>query len=153
MKWMFSWFCCAHGSVTRSMIAFRVFLSNSGNFLFFLFFMCFIQHCFICRPSDSAVSEDAGIEPRTVLTMPLAVRRSNHSTWSHPLLNTILLHAAAYIQMFSTVQYLIEHFNLLRNYRGIKSGKWDQDGIRFRYSEPVGDKTTRKNEDKTRGQR
>jgi hypothetical protein len=25
-----------------------------------------IQHCFICRPSDSTVSEDAGIEPRTV---------------------------------------------------------------------------------------
>ncbi len=29
----------------------------------------FIQHCFICRPSDSAVSEDAGIEPRTVATL------------------------------------------------------------------------------------
>ncbi len=30
---------------------------------FFWFFSCvFIQHCFICRPSDSAVSEDAGIE-------------------------------------------------------------------------------------------
>jgi hypothetical protein len=26
---------------------------------------CF-QHCFICRPSDSTVSEDAGIEPKTV---------------------------------------------------------------------------------------
>jgi hypothetical protein len=26
--------------------------------------MYFIQHLFICRPSDSAVSEDAGIEPR-----------------------------------------------------------------------------------------
>jgi hypothetical protein len=23
-------------------------------------------YCFICRPSDSTVSEDAGIEPRTV---------------------------------------------------------------------------------------
>ncbi len=29
--------------------------------------MYFIQLCFICcRPSDSTVSEDAGIEPRTV---------------------------------------------------------------------------------------
>jgi hypothetical protein len=28
-----------------------------------------IQHCFICRPSDSTVSEDAGIEPRTVTTI------------------------------------------------------------------------------------
>jgi hypothetical protein len=28
--------------------------------------MYFIQHCLICRPSDSTVSDDAGIEPRTV---------------------------------------------------------------------------------------
>ncbi len=28
-----------------------------------------IQHCLICRPSDSTVSEDAGIEPRTVSLM------------------------------------------------------------------------------------
>jgi len=33
-----------------------------------VFFMYFIQHCFICRPSDSTVSEDAGIEPGTVAT-------------------------------------------------------------------------------------
>jgi hypothetical protein len=39
-----------------------------------------IQHCFICRPSDSTVSEDAGIEPRLVATTALAVRRSN-TTW------------------------------------------------------------------------
>ncbi len=31
---------------------------------FFFFFLYFIQHCFVCRPSDSTVSEDAGIEPR-----------------------------------------------------------------------------------------
>ncbi len=37
-----------------------------------------IQHCFICRPSDFTVSTDAGIEPRTVATSALAVRRSNH---------------------------------------------------------------------------
>jgi hypothetical protein len=35
---------------------------------FFFFFMCVIQHCFICRPSDSTVSEDAAFEPRTVST-------------------------------------------------------------------------------------
>jgi hypothetical protein len=46
--------------------------------------MYYIQHCFICRPSDSTVSEDAGIEPRTVTTTALAVRRSNHSARSHP---------------------------------------------------------------------
>jgi hypothetical protein len=35
---------------------------------FFLLFMYIIQHCFICRRSDSTVSEDAGIEPTTVAT-------------------------------------------------------------------------------------
>ncbi len=43
-----------------------------------------IQHCFICRSSDSTVSKDAGIEPRTVASTALAVRRSNHSARSHP---------------------------------------------------------------------
>jgi hypothetical protein len=38
--------------------------------------MCDIQHCFICCPSDSTVSEDAGIEPRTVKTTALAARRA-----------------------------------------------------------------------------
>jgi hypothetical protein len=37
-----------------------------------------IQHCFICHPSDSTVPTDAGIEPGTVETGALAVRRSNH---------------------------------------------------------------------------
>ncbi len=45
-----------------------------------------IQHCFICRPSDSTVSEDAGIELRRVATTTLADRRSNHSARSHPQL-------------------------------------------------------------------
>ncbi len=35
--------------------------------------MHFIQHCFICRSSDSTVSEDAGIESRTVTTSAVAV--------------------------------------------------------------------------------
>ncbi len=43
-----------------------------------------IQHCFICRPSDSTVPEDAGIEPTIVATTALAVRRSNRSARSHP---------------------------------------------------------------------
>ncbi len=30
---------------------------------FYLFLQYIIQHCFNCRPSDSTVSEDAGIEP------------------------------------------------------------------------------------------
>jgi hypothetical protein len=39
-----------------------------------------IQHCFICRPSGSTVSEGAGIEPRTDATTALAVKRSNLTT-------------------------------------------------------------------------
>jgi hypothetical protein len=50
------------------------------------FFMYFIQHYFICRPSDSTVSEDAGIEPRTVAASALAVRHSNQSARFCPFL-------------------------------------------------------------------
>ncbi len=57
-------------------------LSKSFFFKYFFggfFLFCrsyYIQHCFICRLSDSAVPTDAGIEPRTVATGALAVRRS-----------------------------------------------------------------------------
>ncbi len=72
------WFCFAvyvH-SVCKSFIGYclrwiRITL-NKG------IFMCCIQHCFIYRPSDSTVSEDAGIEPRTVAASALAVRRSKY---------------------------------------------------------------------------
>jgi hypothetical protein len=37
--------------------------------------MYVIKHCFIYRPSDSNVSEDTRIEPRTVATLALAARR------------------------------------------------------------------------------
>ncbi len=47
--------------------------------------MHFIQHCFICHPLNYTVSEDAGLEPRTVATLALTVRRSNLSARSHPL--------------------------------------------------------------------
>ncbi len=50
----------------------------------FFFFMYVIQHCFICRPSESTVSEDAGIKPRTVATLALTARLFNHSARSHP---------------------------------------------------------------------
>jgi hypothetical protein len=40
----------------------KVFLK--GDILDFFFFMYDIQHSFICRSSDSTVSEDAGIDPR-----------------------------------------------------------------------------------------
>jgi hypothetical protein len=52
-------------------------VKNKTN-LFFIF-MYVIQHCFICRPSDSAVSEDAGIEPRIFATLALTAGRFNHT--------------------------------------------------------------------------
>ncbi len=41
----------------------------------FVFFQYFIWLRFICRPSDSTASEDAGIEPRTVATSFVFVAR------------------------------------------------------------------------------
>jgi hypothetical protein len=46
-------------------------------YFFYFFSMYCIQHCFVCRPPDFTVSEDAGIEPRTIATSALAIRRSN----------------------------------------------------------------------------
>ncbi len=68
-----------HHSCTSAFFFLNIFL---GDFFFFCSYN--IQHCFICRPSDSTVPTDAGIEPRTVATGALAVRRSNHQAGSHP---------------------------------------------------------------------
>jgi hypothetical protein len=59
---------------------------NKKDDFFVIFFS--IQYIFfntgvIGLPSDYTVSEDPGIEPRTVATLALAVRRSNHSARSH----------------------------------------------------------------------
>ncbi len=61
-----------------------------------------VQKVLHCRTSDSSVSEDAGIEPRTVATLALAVRRyigsillttrldlTHNSARSHPQLGKI----------------------------------------------------------------
>jgi hypothetical protein len=42
-----------------------------------------IQHCFVCRPSDSTASEDAGVAPRTVVITILSVRSHPPSVRSH----------------------------------------------------------------------
>jgi hypothetical protein len=47
--------------------------SFKGGFFGFFLLMYVIQHCFICRPSDSTVSEDAGIEPRSVATLAISI--------------------------------------------------------------------------------
>ncbi len=52
-----------------------------GSF-FGIFYIYFIRQCLNCCPSDSTESDYAGIEPRTVATLALAVRRSNHSARS-----------------------------------------------------------------------
>ncbi len=49
-------------------------------------FFYFFHLCFICRPFDSLVPEDAQIEPRAFATLALAVWRSNHAAVFHPLL-------------------------------------------------------------------
>jgi hypothetical protein len=46
------------------------FLKGGGIFWNFV-----IQRSFICRPSDSTLSKDAGNEPRTVATLALTARR------------------------------------------------------------------------------
>jgi hypothetical protein len=53
--------------------------ANEPVFWIFLF-MHVIQH----RTSDSTVSEDAGIEPRSVAPLALTARHSNHSARYHP---------------------------------------------------------------------
>ncbi len=67
-------------------------LCFSENFFFYKgIFFCFylfmyryvIQNCFIRRPSDTTVSEDAGIEHRTVATLTLTAWVSNHSAETH----------------------------------------------------------------------
>ncbi len=42
--------------------------SRQDTYIEFYLFLYVIPHCFICRPSDSAASEKAGIEPKTVAT-------------------------------------------------------------------------------------
>ena len=42
--------------------------------------MYFIQPCFVCRPSDSTVSEDADIEPRTIATSAFMILSDSLTT-------------------------------------------------------------------------
>ncbi len=79
--------CAACGSTLLAYTAHAVAKTKQNrNFFKGEFFLYVIQHCFICHPSDSTVSEDAGIEPRP---LAMTARRSNHlattsqisSTW------------------------------------------------------------------------
>jgi hypothetical protein len=46
---------------------------------FFEYFNYYIQHCFIYRPSDSTVSVDTGIKPRTVAALALTIKNMPRS--------------------------------------------------------------------------
>jgi hypothetical protein len=56
----------------------------------FFSIMYFIQHCFICRPSDSTVSEDAGIEAMTVETLALTLPPDHSHYFSFSILGDFL---------------------------------------------------------------
>ncbi len=49
--------------------------------IFSFFFLCALFNT--ASSPDSTVSEDAGVEPRTVATLALTARRSNHLARSH----------------------------------------------------------------------
>ncbi len=56
--------------------------------------MYIFQHCFICCSSDSTVSEDAGIEPRTFATLAF--------TAIDALITRLnLIHASLYVNLLT----------------------------------------------------
>ncbi len=94
-----------------------------GNFVLF-----FDQHCLICLPLDSNVSADAGIEPRTVATLALAVRRFNLS-------DIDLIHLARPypgILYLQTVQHVPE-----RLLKGVKMIHLQADYIHMKYKSRI----------------
>ncbi len=93
---------------------------NGEFFFFFFFFMYDIQHCFIGRPSDSTVSEDAGIEPRTVATTALAVRRSNQAARSHPHKIKYRCHS---VWALATIAAVLISTDILRH-MDLRGGSW-----------------------------
>jgi hypothetical protein len=74
-----------------------------GMFGFFLV-MYVIQHCFICRSTDSTVSEDAGIEHRTVAAWHWqsdSARSHSHSAIERLILtvNESVVYMASYVMV------------------------------------------------------
>ena len=90
----------------------------TGDFFGFFNFMYDIQHCFICRPTDSTVSEDAEIEPRTVVTSALAVRRSSHSATSHPQVKLLPL-----LSISGDLYYNVRHLHRWSLGANMREGK------------------------------
>jgi hypothetical protein len=59
--------------------------SFKGDFMDFFFLFKSINTAASAAPQIPLYSEDAGIEPRTLATLLLTARRSNHSAKSHPV--------------------------------------------------------------------
>jgi hypothetical protein len=81
------WLCCAGAdTLSKKLISSMVKEEKyvASNFVFNYIFNMLYSTLLHLSPSDSNVSEDAEIEPRTVATVALTVRRSNHSAKSHP---------------------------------------------------------------------
>ncbi len=87
------------------------------RFFFRIFlFMYVIPHCFICRPSDSTVSVDAEIEPRTVATLALTGRRSNHWARPHPQTRLDLFYCTNMLAKTWLLVYFSFHQFLTNNF-------------------------------------
>ncbi len=65
-------YCSSFVHIPFRFVDTEISLFSKGDFWGFLS-VNFIQQFFIRRPSDSTVSEDAGIEPRTVAALALAI--------------------------------------------------------------------------------
>jgi hypothetical protein len=87
-----NYFCSHCSSTYRENLC-----TEPGIFSGFFHFMYIIQHCFMCCPSDSIVSEDAGTEPRTFATLALTAKRSNHLARFHSQTRLDLVHKLGWI--------------------------------------------------------
>ncbi len=98
-------------------------------FFSFFLFMYVIQHCFICLPSDSTASVDAGTETRTVATLALTARRSDHSAKSHSQLgkisSTVWMRSSWVLRVWRKMDYCKRRFQLflLLSYFGHMTAK------------------------------
>ena len=81
--------------IQRWVFVTQAILRAHGRVVFgFFLFVYNSQHCFICRPSNSTMSENAGIEPRTV---PLRHWLSDAlTTRLHPLIHILASFCCVY---------------------------------------------------------
>jgi hypothetical protein len=130
---------CHQFTYYRCSPIFRMQIRNKGCILLrgicldFVLFIYVIQHCFISHPSDSTVSEDAGIEPRTIAALALAARRSNHSVRSHPRSDKIssIVYIFIHILYFGRLNATCDRQDLSDSFRSLvwkpDLGIWDKE--------------------------